>query len=222
MNALQEHNNFGGFLIGLALPAGQSLVTGFFLFLFLLPVSSVIWVQNPGIPGTPLLLSFSAGMGATFAMWVYLRSRWHSALEQMLNIDLNNDGVIGQEYDNDDYDVEEQGPVFLENLARTESNVKVFVHEDKKMTILNMPIDSNKLYKVAKLLLPLGKFTYADFAGPGKLLSRSDYECLRQELVARGILLRGQKKSASPILTRPGRATMQAIIAQYESTPSSG
>jgi hypothetical protein len=130
------------------------------------------------------------------------------------------DGMIGSEqaYDPDDYDVADAEPVPIEETH----NVKVFVHQDNNTKVLNLPIDHSVLVKVARLLLQLRTFTYADFSGPGKLLMRKDYEALRQEFVARGILFRGQEKNSPPTLTYAGAATMRAVIAEAGGSSVSG
>lgn len=220
-----DKDNFAGLLVGLILPAAQSIVTGIFLWLFIWPISSVLWeyaaYEGITLVGSPFLLGLTSGMGVAFLMWLNLRSRWHEALETLLGADLNRDGVIGampeEEWDGGwEGDVE---PIPIETEAK---QVKVFIHEDKHTKVFDLPIEHDVLVKVARLLLQRRVFTYADFSGPGKLLSRSDFEKVRQELVARGVLVRNGEKNAPPSLTRPGAATMRAIVSQEGGPPSSG
>lgn len=220
MRTSASRDNFASLMVAVVLPTLQSLITGFFVFLFSWTLASVAWqyasYNGLNFIGTPLLFSFSLGIGVAFLMWLNLRSRWHSALEQLLNIDLNNDGYIGdpaeQYEEGDEIDVE---PVPLEETK----NVKVYVHEDNSTKIFDLPIDQDKLVKVAKLLLQRKVFTYADFSGPDKLLLRHEFEAVRKEFVSRGILFRGQEKNATATLTRAGAATMRAIIDKGGSIP---
>ena len=217
-----DRNNFAGILVGLVLPAAQSLVTGVLLFFVAWPVSSVVWeyARFEGIymPGSPILFATAVGSGTAFLMWLYLRSRWHQALEMLLGVDLNQDGIVGGSEGvhyidtPDDY----AEPLPPEQVVTETKNVKVFVHEDNHTKIFNVPVEYETLIKVCRLLLQRRVFNYGDFSGPGKLLSRNDFEKLRQELISRAILYRQPGKSSPPALTRPGKATLEALISDSE------
>ena len=203
-------NNWTSMMVGLLLPAAQSIVTGVLTFLASWPIAAAM---KPSVDlGDPLTVAAAVGTSVALIMWINLRSRWHSALETVLNVDLNMDGRIGSREDvEEDYPAEEVDEPVLPIPASIQA-VKVFVKsDDRHTTIFKMPIEKERFEQVAALLLSRGTFTYGDFSGPGKLLLRREYETIRGELVDRGILERSGK-SAIPTLTRAGRATMRAIV----------
>lgn len=81
---------------------------------------------------------------------------------------------------------------------------------------LDLPISYDQLIDLADLLTSGGSFSHASLAGPGKLLSRTDYERLRDLWISRGLV-----RWASPRthfqglqLTAKGRAVVRGFASQ--------
>src|SRR3990167_4392499 len=130
-----------------------------------LVVGSASWIffYSICIPGRPALSAFAVGLLIGFAMGM---SYWTNR-------------VVGysREQPKRQYNLDYDNPDFIETH---------YTGGGMEGHYVPLPITKNQLRQVANLIIQGASFSHATLAGPGKPLTRSEYEALRTRLEQRG------------------------------------
>jgi len=185
------------FSAGALLPLLQSTITAFVIFIVVFVIATLVFdAVDPFKP---------AGVIATLVWgftWLSLQKRWLSLtrLEEIFNVDLNNDQVIGepQVVKIQVTDVKESGHVEIHNI--------------------DLPTTPQKLSALAQGLLNGMSCSEKTWTGAGKPFSSPEFRSLRTEMLRRGILEYVSPKDPRQgiQLTKVGRAVMR----HYSDLPS--
>jgi len=86
---------------------------------------------------------------------------------------------------------------------------------------INLPIGQKQAGRVFYLLTVGRDLSLASLAGPGKPLSRSEFEALRDELISRGLAAwkNPNYHNQGATLTAAGRAVCKKFAADYTTPP---
>ena len=144
--------------------------------------------------GTIALL---AGLIVAFLSWFSFRSRWQSVYEAMVHVDLSPDDIT-QESEPDP----ERIRIDVVNLDETQSD------------FLDLPATKEQLIDLAEGLQRGTPFTVGAWSGSRRPFSRSQFEALRGELLARGYIRwqNGRHHAQGIELTAKGRAVMRGLF----------
>ena len=179
---------------GVLVPALQALTTG---ALSGLALAGVLWLA-----GVESAWRWSLALIPVvwLVMWLASLSHWRASLERLLNRDLNNDGVIG----------EQQPPVIISEPAR-EVRVTLEREEGRHVDIIDLPAKEEQLRQLADGLLSGRQFALSAWSGTGAPFSRSEFERLRDEMIRRGLARwRNERAQAQGLeVTAPGRAVLR-------------
>lgn len=178
--------------VGAILPLIQAVITG---LVITMPIAVMLFKFN----ATDLFLwSLFIFCSVTAGMWTYLWLHWLGlTLERVTGIDINGDGVIGDEI---------VVPVRVD-IEQTDGN-------SHTTTRASFPSE-RKLVAVADAIVNCGaSFSVREIVEKRKLLSRSEFEDMRAEMVSRGII--AMKNAEFPQLgydvTRAGRAVFRDLL----------
>lgn len=131
-----------------------------------------------------------------FYSWLSYRGRWSWRLERLLQVDLDQDGFIGQ-------------PPQAEHVR-----VELIQDQGRNQQFIDLP-SPDKLPQLAAGLLEGRTFSQSVWTGGGQLFTRGEFETLRAELLRRG--LASWKNPDAPaqgiILTAAGRAIFKRLAA---------
>ena len=188
------------FQVGFKLPASISAMTGFF---FTLAASGVCWIFH-----WPFLWALVGGGAVTFVVWMNLYNRMLYVIEVVLKQDINGDGVIGTQ---------------LPRLPQPAIRVEVDKKEDQHLIegeFINLPAEPEQIAMLEEGLRRGYSFSVQAWSGPGKPFTRSQFESLRNELLARHLIIPLSDKSARAgyALTPIGRRVL-AKVAQSTTPP---
>ena len=179
---------------GVIVPILQALATG---ILSGLALAGVLWLA-----GVESAWRWSLALIPVvwLVMWLASLSHWRASLERLLNRDLNNDGVIG----------EQQPPVIISEPAR-EVRVTLEREEGRHVDIIDLPAKEEQLRQLADGLLSGRQFALSAWSGTGAPFSRSEFERLRDEMIRRGLARwRNERAQAQGLeVTAPGRAVLR-------------
>jgi hypothetical protein len=173
------------------IPFVQASITGVLIGICILVV---LWVSDNW---QYLEWSLVAGVVVWAIVWVLLQTRWLSltAIERVVNMDINNDGYIGD------------AP---RDIVRVQINQ---THPDGRVTWTNadLPASLQQLSILAAGLINGLPFAEAKWSGAGKPFSLSEFRALRDEMIARGLLAQANTKDIRQgyTLTAAGRAVMK-------------
>ena len=130
-----------------------------------LVVGSASWIffYSIGVPGRPALSAFAVGLLIGFTLGM---SYWTNR-------------VVGysREQPQRQYNLDYDNPDFIETH---------YTGGGMEGHYVPLPITKNQLRLVANLIVQGASFSHATLAGPGKPLTRSEYEALRTRLEQRG------------------------------------
>lgn len=177
---------------GALVPLIQSVITG---ALITAPIVIILVKLNATDIFTWSLLVF---FSITAGMWTYSWMHWLGlTLERMTGIDLNGDGVICDEV---------IVPVRVD-IEQTDDNI----HTTTRARFPN----ERKLVAVADAIVNSGaSFSVREIVEKRKLLSRSEFEDMREEMVNRGII--ALKNPVFPHIgydvTRAGKAVFRDLL----------
>lgn len=151
------------------IPGAQSMVTGVF-------IGIAAWTVA-GLAEWPQAWRYGLGAWATFQAitWTGLLWRWMdlTALERVVQVDLNRDGYIG-----------EPAPELPSNVR-----IEISKPEEQQTVIAHIPADANQVAALASGLLVEGKpFSEREWTGTGKPFSVNQFRELRAEMLKRGLL----------------------------------
>ena len=187
---------------GVIVPILQALATG---ILSGLALAGVLWLA-----GVEIAWRWSLALIPVvwLVMWLASLSHWRASLERLLNRDLNNDGVIG----------EQQPPVIISEPAR-EVRVTLERDEGRHVDIIDLPAQPEQLRQLADGLLSGRQFALSAWSGAGAPFSRSEFERLRDELIKRGLARwrNANAQAQGAELTLPGRAVLRRFASDASS-----
>ena len=191
--------------VALIIPGLQAFLTGVFLGV----VAGVLSVSLEW--GHPWRAGFLIWAGVQAVTWLCLLVRWANIvvmLETVLNVDLNQDGLIGE----DIIEAEEVQPVRIE----------VIQDEGRHVQFANLPIPEKKLTALAVGLSQGAGLSEGQWTGKGAVFSRSEFRTLRDLFVTRGWLqwVNTEAHSQGLQLTHPGKAVMRYYCSRSGSPPT--
>lgn len=146
------------------IPLLQALTGG---VLIAVPAGILMHLAWPTL--SPWLTAVLVGFVFAFYAWMAYRGRWAWRLERLLNVDLTGDGVIGRP--------DPAPPLRIELVQE----------EGKHISFIDLP-HADKIPALADGLVN-GQRTFAmtTWVGAGNLLSRKEWEDIREALLARGL-----------------------------------
>lgn len=154
----------------------------------------------------PFELGLWVGSTAAFIAWLDYRHSWRVFLERLSGIDLNGDGVIGEE------------PTGKREPVR----VEVISNEGRQGDYIDLPARENQLRQLADGLISGKQFSQSVWTGNGAPFSRSEFEALRSEFIRRK-LARWRKEGAPGQgieLTPPGWAVIRHFATNTLRSPT--
>lgn len=161
---------------GAWLPLVISLITGAILLL----LSAVtIWVIDRGWSIRWAVLIGAIGAAGT---WLIMLRRWMdiTRLEEITGLDLNRDGVIGEE-------------VVIKKIKLQASR-----YDEKGKyqgsSFYDLPINEDQLIKLARGVVAGVPFSEREWTGEGNPLSSGEFRRLRHAAIARGLLVMVSEK----------------------------
>ena len=133
----------------------------------------------------------------TLIGFIALQFHWLSLtnIERVLNTDLDGNGEIGP--------------------TVTEHTVKIHVHKPNGVTtVARLKLADEVMHELATRLLAGVPFSETQWTGRGKLLSKSKFLEIREEMELRGLIVLRNAKAPTQgyVLTEEGRQTMQEIV----------
>lgn len=178
--------------------AGLAQVTGVSVAI---PVFTFAMILNSGYPWHLAAGTWSVIQAGT---WITLVRKWGrliNALERSLDVDIDGDGDIGIEDDQQPY--------------QPAVRVEVIEDEGRKGTFASLPASTDQLATLARgLLIQKKSLSDQTWAGSGRPFSRPAFQMLKSELLARG--LAAWNSPGTPArgmtLTRPGQAVMRYFL----------
>lgn len=105
------------------------------------------------------------------------------------------------------------------SLKPQETRIQIIARDPQgaftRGTWLNLPLDMDTLKGAAEYCLKTGEFSHA-MSGPGKPMTRSQYELLRDEMLRRGLLywIRPGAKNLGVSLTLIGENTIKQLASR--------
>lgn len=171
-----------------AIPASQAGITGVLIGASLGSLATVAGWNNPIAWG-------AMGMtGGTTLAWLYFRAEWADRLRPA--------------------PAPTPAKVYA---AETPFRVQITATDPSgafgRGTFLDLHIDEITLLAVARRLATGTSFSHAGLAGPGRPLSRAQYECLRDEFVSRGLLYWNNPAHNTGVgMTLAGKRFFQRIL----------
>lgn len=180
---------------GAVIPFLQALITGIFAALIVLAVAIKLGLSD--------LWFWPMIGGLMAAVWVWsqaLRHWWSlTSLERMTGLDINNDGVIGEQMQDATLKVHIQEHDDAGNL-RAETRAELPRH---KMSLIADQVINNQV-----------SFSVRELVERRHLLSRAEFEQIRDEMMARGMLVQVNPEypKLGYSLTRAGMAVMRNIL----------
>ena len=178
---------------GVVVPGAQALITGVLVGIAAGAISAWFGLPAWGVAGTAAAV---AALGA----WLSYRGRWAWLLERAAGVDLNNDSFIGQP---------PAPPPLRIDLTQMQDGAR-------ERDFIDLPVDQEKARLLAQGLLNGRQFSLSVWAGPTQLFTRSEFEALRSELLARGLATWRNPHSQNQgiVLTGAGRAVMRHLADQ--------
>lgn len=189
---------------GAILPLLQSVITGALVGLLALAVLLVLRARDAWI--WALLI----GLSVTTLVWAALQLHWYwlTRIEKMTGMDLNGDGMIGQE-----------------PARETSHTVRVNVEEIRqghvRIVTARFPVDEWMMQDLAKGLLAGIPFAERHWTGRGKPFSLREFRLTRDEMLKRGLIRPVSEKSnlQGYELTKTGLAVMRQLAGSHSPTP---
>lgn len=178
---------------GIALPAGQAIVTGALIGVAVGAVAYQLqWSK-------PLAWGLIAWLIVQCLAWLFLLHDWRSVthkLESVTRRDLDGDSIIGP-----------PAPPIVQR-------VKIELVEGNHTRYIDLPCSDEQLLELARLLVDGRTLTQANFTGSGKPFDRAQFEEIKAELIKRGLaVLNSPGTPARGVtLTASGRACFQHIV----------
>lgn len=105
--------------------------------------------------------------------WLMLLGRSWRLIERVLGVDLNNDGIIGEP------ELEPPLPKVRVIVDQIDGHAGEFI---------DLTLEPERLVGVSRSLMEGSTFSHSSLAGPGRPLTRAEYEQLRDEFLRRGLI----------------------------------
>lgn len=184
---------------GIILPLAQSVVSGLAFGLIVLSLAIIFDQQHPWA-----LAGLAAGITGGISWFISL-SWWRSRVYQSKSPKLPN--VMGSS-----------------EVLRLQVSVNSDLDSAFGASWANLPIPRDKLLKMAKKLMRGGGFSYGSLAGRHKVLTRSEFEAVRDEFISRGLLRwrSAHARNSGVELTPAGRAVIRRLAAMADAPPPRG
>lgn len=179
------------------LPALQALVSGLILGVACWAIASLAGIDR----------SWAYGVGAwafvTTLAWLLLLRRSLQLVEQLLGVDLDRDGFIGE-------------PAIVEPVTRVDLVDNNSAYPGGQF--LALPVDRVRMVAISLELERGASFSHS-LAGPSKALTRGEYERLRDYLLREGLLRWNSDYSRKEglALTGKGRALVRGFASMAAS-----
>lgn len=162
-----------------------------------------VWLEWTRIP----LIMVTTAVLVFLWTWIWLMRKRLGWIEQLLGIDLNRDGVIGHPSGSE--------PVRVEIIDNQPGG---YLRGD----FLDLDIDRERLAMLGLLLDRGATFSHASLAGAGKILSRSEYETLREAWLMAGLVrwVNDRSRNQGLELTGKGRALARGFASMTNDIPT--
>lgn len=179
------------FVAGAILPLAQAFITGVIVFVVALTFALRAGVMDPF--SWPITL----GVVVFGGMWLGLQRRWLTLtnLERVLNVDLNQDHVIG--------DPKPREPVVI--------RIDKVANGHYQSNIVRLPATPEQLMALARGFEMHRPFTEREWSGEGKEFSCEEFRELRREMLRRELIMRKSARGTKPgyMLTQDGIELMK-------------
>jgi hypothetical protein len=142
----------------------------------------------------PAGLALLTTAGTALIAWLAYRSQWRAAVDFVLGL----------------------RPPTMEPQELT-TRIQVIAHDPAGAFAAGvwaeLPLRPELVTQAARRILATGSISHATLAGPGRPLSRAEYEALRDELIARGLAVwaNPDAHNVGLELTAAGRATIRRL-----------
>lgn len=179
------------FVAGAILPLVQAFITGAIVFVVALTFALRAGAMDPF--SWPITL----GVVAFGGMWIGLQRRWLTLtnLERILNVDLNQDDVIGEP--------KSREPVVI--------RIDKIMNGHYQSSMVRLPVSEEQLIALARGFELHRPFTEREWTGEGKAFSSEEFRELRREMLRRELIMRKSARGTRPgyVLTGDGIETMK-------------
>lgn len=165
----RDRSHLHSYHVSIWIPMTQSLVTA---VIFSLDVFVPYMVIRKGFGIEPWAIAIYVFFFVLTIAWVFFLWRWLDLtvpLERFLKQDINHDGIVG---------------------APIQETIKLNIIKDngRHQEFIEFPCSKGKLLELAEGILNGEAFTYANWAGAGKLFSRGEFEHIRDIFMHQGYL----------------------------------
>jgi hypothetical protein len=185
------------------LPAAQAVTSGV-LAAGSAWTAAIVW--NWSHPVETAVLVF---MGVTFLSWLVFRSQWRRSLDVIL-------GVILPE--------EPAAPEIYQAVTRVQVVSTDHTGAFIKAVNCEFSLEEDLLQQAAKRVQDTGSFSHASLSGPGKPLTRNEFEAMRDEFISRGLAYWAHPRSHNRgvALTVAGKRTIARLANPNPPTTEGG
>ena len=175
------------------IPGLQSLVTGVILGLTGWALAAIAELDRPWVWG------LAVGVVCMALAWLLLLRFTWTIVERVLGIDINRDGFVGE-------------PVIIDSPPVTSIQLTEDNGNYPSGAFLDLPIDRQRMIMLSMELQGGASFGH-NLAGPGKVITRSEYERLRDYLIVMGLARWNSQYSRKEglCLTGKGRAIVKGF-----------
>jgi hypothetical protein len=179
------------FMAGAILPLVQAFITGVIVFIVALTFALRAGVMDPF--SWPITL----GVVVFGGMWLGLQRRWLTLtnLERILNVDINQDGEIGEP--------KSKEPVVI--------RIDRITNGHYQSSTVRLPASEEQLMELAHGFETHRPFTEREWTGDGKAFSSDEFRALRREMLRRELIMRKSARGTKPgyVLTADGVEVMK-------------
>jgi len=182
----------------LLIPLGRALIGGVLVAVGLLTIAILAgWVK-------PWVWFFAGWAFAALFEWFRHTGKTTKTLERWLGVDIDQDGRIGDE------------TVIIEPAPVT--RIEIVGDNGRWGEIIDLPLPPELTVETAKLLTSGADFSHASLSGPNKILSRSQWEAFRDELIRKGYArwVNPYAHNQGAILTRKGEAAIHGYASMVD------
>ena len=186
---------------GATLPLSQALITGILVGLTVL--ASMIYYRVSDGPFFALI----AGLVVATGTWLFSIRHWFNltVLENYTGLDIDNDGVVG--------DPESSEPVAVRPVR---VDIEERDHQGRHVgtTRATFPNEWRMIQLAEHIIINKGTFSEPALCGKGKILTPKEYQEIKTEMLARGMLVARNPREPKQgyEVTRAGLAVMRDML----------
>lgn len=180
---------------GWLIPLLQALTTG--------GLSAVAAYAVTAVAGWDRAIALAVFALVAFFAWLNYKHRWEYLLAALDGVEMADSAWPGSQ-------PEAREPVPALETIR----VELIQENGRRGDFIDLPVDNFQAHEVAHILSrPGASFSYATLAGPGKPLSRTEFEVLSRIFLTRGLAVWNNPRAHNQgmSLTAAGRAVLRKI-----------